>query len=959
MVQGSEVHVDIRVLGSMEIAVDGVGVDVNSSSQRRIISALVVSRGEVVASERLADMAEMSLRALRTAVSRVRATVGDGVIVTQPGGYTLGAADVDADRFEAHLEEARDAAPADALAALDSALSLWRGDPYAECDETEWATPVVARLSELFASAVEDRAAALIALGRHADAAASMAEHTSQHPLRDRPVELLMRALAAQGRRTEALREFRQHRRRLLDDVGVEPGDQLVELNTTIAAGWHDVVKPASGAARARGNVGRVDTSFIGRDREVDEVISALRDHSLVTLIGVGGVGKTRLAIEVAIGFDQPTDGTWIVELGQVEDEDDVADAVARALGIRVESGLSSSESVLRWSQGRELLLILDNCEHVVRSAARLAETLSGESDEVRVLATSREALMAVGEHVRPVSPLDLPGEDGTLHGAAELFIDRSRAELPSFDPSDHVDAIVDICRRLDGLPLALELAAARVRGMSVEEIAARLDERFRLLTVGRRTAIERHATLRATVDWSYSMLDDIERSVFCVLSVFAGPFTLDDAVAMAADDIDEVDVIDALAHLVDRSLVVRGDATAGYRFLETLRAYGREQLDIEGTARKIARRHADLMVRKAARSRREAAGPHENDVIEMLRAQIADYASAVGWAVEQGDLDTAVRIAEDYFLPVSLWGENNDPGLWMCAILDSSFPTPALASANRFMAASWHLFFGNDARRALFLSTQAVEFDPTSASAHVVHCMSAMLCGDAATAVRAASTAQGLARDGIEEAYCFIVAGHAFLQTGDVEEAGTIAQAFVEWAEDMRYPSAIAMAHHLRGRTLAEGDIERAFRSFESGLSTARGEIPGNWVVELNLKRDMLPLVAHTRRDDAVEWASAILRESARHNETGQLLTAVAYTAVLLADSGVDEVAARAVGAAGRVLLAPRDAMIYEETKDALRARTGTGYDELVAQGARVPILRMAETVTGALTELRQRTAP
>lgn len=950
---------DVNVLGSLEVVVDGTRVEVTSSTHRRIMSVLVVCRGEVVASERVADMAEVSLRALRTAVSRLRSRIGEQAIVTEAGGYRLGAVDVDADRFEADLERARAAAPVEALAALDSALRLWRGEPFGECAETEWAAPVVARLAELFALAVEDRASALIALGRHADAAAAMAEHAPQHPVRDRPVELLMRALAAQGRQTEALREFRQHRRRLLDDVGVEPGDQLVELNTKIAEGWHDVVQPASGAEMAEGNVRRPGTSFIGRDHEVDEVIRALRDHTLVTLIGVGGVGKTRLAVEAGIGFDQGRDGTWIVELGQVEDEDDVADAVARTLGIQVASGLNSSESVLRWSRERELLLILDNCEHVLRSAARLAEELSGVSATVRVLATSREPLMAVGEHVRPVSPLDLPGEDGTEHGAVELFIDRARAELPSFDPSNHADAIAKICRRLDGLPLALELAAARVRGMSVEDIATRLDERFRLLTVGRRTAIERHATLRATVDWSYNMLDDAERNVFCVLSVFAGPFTLDDAIAMAADDISEAEAVDALAHLVDRSLVVRGDTAPEYRFLETLRAYGREQLDLARTSDVIGRRHADFMAHKAARSRREAAGPHENDVVEMLRTQIADYRNAVGWAVEHRQVDLAVRIAEDYFPLLGLWGATNDPGLWMCELLDRSFSTPALASANRFIAANWHLFFGNDARRALSLATQAVELDPTSAMSHVIQSFSAMLCGDIVGSVRAASAAQGLARDTVEEAYCFIAAGNAHLQAGNVEEADAYTRAFVAWAQEMRYPAAFAMACHLEGRALAERDAVRAFESFERGLTTIREEIPGCWVTEANLRSEMLPLVARVQPERAVELALDVLRELVRHNETGSLLRVVKYSVVALADEGVDDVAAEAVGAAGPVLLAPRDAAIHNETKDALRARMGARYDELVARGAGVPILRMAETVIDALEALRADTAP
>ena len=278
-----------------------------------------------------------------------------------------------------------------------------------------------------------------------------------------------------------------------MDEIGVEPGDQLAELDAEIATGWHDTppagidANPLRGEALI-GNLRPMLTSFIGRDREVGEVIGAVAQHRLVTLIGVGGVGKTRLAIESALESGQWPDGAWLVELGAVESDDEVADAVARVLGIRQTPGLSLSESILRWCHRREMLLILDNREHVLRSTARPAEALTGATDAVRVVATSGEALMVPGEHVQPVSVLALPDDEGGVRGAVELFIDRARSELSSCDPSHHHAAIADIGRRL------------------------------------------------------------------------AGPFTLDDAVAVADDDIDERDAVDALAHLVDRCLVARGD---------------------------------------------------------------------------------------------------------------------------------------------------------------------------------------------------------------------------------------------------------------------------------------------------------------------------------------------------------------------------------------------------------------
>ncbi len=953
---------DVGVLGSLQVVIDGARVDVTSSNQRRIISALVVARGEVVASERLAYMVGMSPGALRTAISRIRTVVDQDVIVTQPDGYTLGSVNVDADRFEVLLEEAREAAPVEALAALDSALRLWRGEAYADCVDTEWALPAAARLAELRGSAIEDRGEVLIALGRYAEAAAAMAAQAAQHRVRDRPVELLMRALAAQGRQTEASREFRGHRQRLIDEVGVEPGDQLVDLDAKIATGWHDSVVPAPGKAvdggRLEGNLRPALTSFVGRDREVGEVIDAIGQHRLVTLIGVGGVGKTRLAVESALQSGHWSDGTWLVELGSIGHDDEVADAVMRALGIRQAPDVSSSESVLGWSQQREMLLILDNCEHVLRSAARLAEALTGATDAVRVLATSREALLVPGEHVRPVSPLALPGDQGTTHGAEKLFIDRARAELPSFDPSDHHIAIASVCHRLDGLPLALELAAARVRGLSVEDIAARLDERFRLLTGGRRTAIERHATLGATIDWSYRMLGDVERSVFCAMSLFAGPFTLADAVAMSDDDIDEIATVDALARLVDRSLVVRTDAYPEYRFLETLRAYGRERLDIADEVDLVGRRHTELMARKAARARTDAAGPGENDVVAILRSQMADYRSAVNYATVHRDYSTAVRIAEDLFVPTMSWGDNGGPESWMSALHDFEFSNPAVAATNRWLSAVWNLFFGNDLVLATALAADAVDLDPSCAMAHGVGALGALLTGRPNDAVAAAGAAEGLARDAGEQQFCLMVRGNALLLANDVEGATKVADVFVRWSEDRQIPTAMAMAYHLKGRTVAEHDPTDARENFERGLEVVEERIPGCVLVEINLKRETIPLVYRTNPSAACEVALDVIRKCVRHNETANLLSSTSYAAIILADGGAAEVAAAAIGAAGPVSLAPRDAAIYERTKRALHYRLGQRYEGLVAAGARVPILQMAETVIEALVTLGPRPA-
>ena len=946
---------DVKVLGPLEVTVGDAQLTVTSPTQGRILAALVARKGATVASDRLADMVGVSLRALRTAVSRLRALVGDDLIVTRANGYTLGDVEVDVERFEDLLERARLSEPGAAVSAIDSALLLWRGDPYGEFSDTGWAGPVASRLDERRASAIEDRGEALLALGRSSEVVVAMAAHAAEFPLRDRPVELLMRALAAEGRQAEALRRFREYRRRLVDEAGLEPGGQLIEVDARIAAGRSDApIDPAGPSRRPSshpvGNVRAPLTSFVGRDRAVIDVNRAIGEHRLVTLIGAGGVGKTRLAIESILRSREWPDGAWLVELGSVESGGDVADAVARTLAIRRVPGLGSVESVVRWCEQRTMLLILDNCEHILDSCARLVDALSGRARAVTVLATSREPLMVAGEHVVPVDPLPL-ADDGFAHGgAAELFIARARAELPTFDPERHRDAIANICRRLDGLPLALELAATRVRGMPVERIASRLDERFGLLTGGRRLASERHATLRAAVDWSYGLLSDRERQVFDSVSIFAGPFTLDDAVTLADDEVDELDAIDAVTHLVDCSLVARSETSPDYRLLETLRAYGRERLAAAERTHLIGDRHAVLMARKAMLARAAAAGPDENRVVTTLRAQVADFAAAVNWAAEHGSMETAVRIAEDFFIPLSLWGDNSEPGLWMRDLVDSEFSDDAAMAANRWITGHWYMFFGDDLDRSIALAEEAVALDPSSAWANVMVTFGAVMSGREDDARKAAAAAHGLARDDGERPGVFIATGTALSRTGDVDGASRVADDFVAWAERRRIPSATDMALLLRGQFLAEQRPVDALRTLERALALVRDQVPGCWNVETLILRDMMPLVRRTRPDDAPALALTALRSCVRHNETGNIAGVFAHVATLLAEEGHDEPAAYAVGAAGATLLAPNVAATFEITERVLRESLGTRYDELVADGSRTPAMSTARAIIDLL---------
>jgi predicted ATPase/class 3 adenylate cyclase len=373
---------------------------------------------------------------------------------------------------------------------------------------------------------------------------------------------------------------------------------------------------------RTPNNLPQHATSFIGRERELDEVARALKSARLLTLVGVGGIGKTRLALQVAADIvDDYADGVWFVELAAIADQSAVTHAVAKALGLAEEPGRALADVISRWAADKRLLLVLDNCEHLVAACAALAERLLREAPGMKLLASSREPLRIAAEVVYPVPTLGLP-ESGkpeadptySRYPAVRLFAERASAVLPSFMlNARNGKTIADICRHLDGIPLAIELAAARVRAMPVDTIAARLDDRFRLLSTGSRTALPRQQTLRALIDWSHDLLSAAERAVFRRLSVFAGGWTLEAAEAVcAADDVDRREVLDLLTSLVDKSLVAVELDGARYRLLETIRTYAKEKLEASREEDLVGARHLDFYLAFALTAESHENGPNQ-----------------------------------------------------------------------------------------------------------------------------------------------------------------------------------------------------------------------------------------------------------------------------------------------------------------------------------------------------------
>jgi predicted ATPase len=433
------------------------------------------------------------------------------------------------------------------------------------------------------------------------------------------------------------------------------------------------------------GNLPAQPTSFVGRADEVRDLRTALGRAALVTVTGVGGVGKTRLAVQVAADL-LPTfaDGAWLCELAAAGDADSLAQVVASTLGVAQRAGRSLERSIVEFLQPARLLLVLDNCEHLLDASGRLAAAVLAGCPGVRVLATSREALAVGGEQVWPLRSLELPDPAGGVEaaaasGAGRLFCERAGAARPTFVLSDaNAAAVVEVCRRLDGMPLAIELAAARVAALTPAEIASLLDERFRLLTGGRRTAVERRQTLRAVVDWSYGLLSDTERVVFDRLAVFSGGFTLAAATAVVTGEgIEGWDVFDAVGGLVAKSMVVAepgaGEHTR-YQLLETLRQYGRERLDEDGAIDGWRRRHARHFAAFAAEVGRGLRGRDEVAWRERLLGDLDNLRSAVVWGLDSGveeDQQTAVAIiawlayeASNRGTGIGRWAEQALPAL-------------------------------------------------------------------------------------------------------------------------------------------------------------------------------------------------------------------------------------------------------------------------------------------------------
>ncbi|MGW5050328.1 BTAD domain-containing putative transcriptional regulator [Actinokineospora sp. NPDC004072] len=624
------------VLGPLAVwTADGRAVPIPEAKVRLLLGALLARAGAAVSVDRLVEdlwggaPPGNPVNALQTKVSQLRRTLeraepGSRALLTHgPAGYRLAADDLDATRFTELVAQAGGDLR-ERVAQLDAALALWRGPAYADVADAEFARADITRLTEARLSALEERALARIELGEHAEVAAELADLVTRHPLRERLRAAHLRALYRCGRQGEALDSYEDLRRRLADELGADPGPELVAVHRAILT--HD---PAL-APRQRPNLPAPVGGLIGRDGDVRAVQAALARDRLVTLTGPGGVGKTRLALAVAHAQTHP-DGVWLVELAGLRPTDAPEEAVAAVFGVRDETRQARDpvEHLVEALRGRDLLLVLDNCEHVVDAVAKLAAVLLREVPGLRVLATSREPLAVSGELAYAVAPLSVDDD------AVQLFLARSGLRRDEGNAA----AIAAICRGLDGIPLAIELAAARVRAFGVHGLARALGDRFAVLVGGGRDAPARQRTLRAVIDWSWDLLTEVERVVLRRIAWHADGCTLASAAAVTGVP----DVLDVIVRLVDRSFLVVVDDPEGtrYRLLESVAAYGVERLRAAGEEDEVRARHVAHYAELARTA--EVCGPQQREWLLRLEAESANLARAF----DAADTDTALGMAD------------------------------------------------------------------------------------------------------------------------------------------------------------------------------------------------------------------------------------------------------------------------------------------------------------------------
>ena len=830
---------------------DGTEVELGGKLERRVLAALVTGAGALLTTDALfeavfgVDVPASATVRLQNHVSRLRKRLGADVIVTDALGYRIDPDTTQLDwvEFERLVGQATaigESNPSAAVTLFAEAFNLWRGAPFRDIEEWTAARLLSARLDEMRRVAQESHAEALIASGRSADATGLLDVLVAEDPLRERRWMLLMLALHRSGRRADALRAF-QRANREFTEVGLDLGQELRALeraistqdqslgtdplSTTVRHETDSSVTRDAWAQRARSGIPNWSDAFVGRVPEIESGFAEVRTHRLTTLTGAGGVGKSRLAAEIGrLAINEFDAGVWFVELAPVTDPSAVVTTLATAFSIRPQAGASTKDAILDWLHGRHLLLIIDNCEHLLDAVADLVGAIVIAIPTVTILATSREPLAVHGERIVPIPSMS--NDD-----AVALFVDRAGAADPSvWFTADDIATIGKICGRLDAIPLGIEFAAARVRSLTLAELLSRLNDRFRLLHGPGRGRLERHKTLQATVAWSYDLLTERERALFARLSVFAGGFDL-----AAAEDIcsgeetAEADVLPLLVSLVDKSMVIAERQVQGtrYRLLETLRQFGEERL-ADDDATQWRDRHLRHYVVAAERNDAAYRSPGQREANAWFDREWDNIRFARAWALATGDFDRAfVLVAASFDFAIQwLRVEHAD---WLKAALATAGSDRAVTAKASALLATWMSFVG-PAEDAINFAHQSLEHDEGIDPHTTTWCWQGLAAGlfnagRGGEAWEAAPHAIAASR-GVPflESVAFAIAAWCAL-VAEPDAVSSIAIRHRDLANTLAIPTTLVHASMVEGIAgLAAGDSQRAIDAFTESLRLTEG---------------------------------------------------------------------------------------------------------------------------------------
>ena len=639
----------VRLLGPVEVVDDGEPLAIGGAKPQALVAFLALNCGSEVSTDRCVEAVwgdaatGREIRSLQTYVSSLRKVLepasrqGDdwSIIETTANGYRL-SADVETDialfeRLVANAESLVDIAPADARALFDDALSLWRGEPLGAFVDDQWARPHVTALVQARLDAVEGRIRAELALGRHESVVAELETLTKANPYRERIWGLWMLALYGADRQTEALRAFSELRETLVQELGIEPGAEITELEARMLRQDPDLLP----AVRLPTNLPAPIASFVGRETEVGEVLGLLRDDQrLVTITGPGGVGKSRVALDIASRLlSQHPNGAWVIALVDLSDATLIVGEAIYALGLASPTGTEPLDTLCRQLASWDAVLIFDNCEHVAPDVAVVIRAILHAAPNLKVIATSRSALGVAGEAVYRIEPM-------VSDEAVRLFMERATAARSDVDLSDN-ETMREICERLERIPLCLELAAARLATMSTQDVVTHLDHRLQLLTRGDATATPHHETLHSTIDWSYQLLNESEQRVYRRMSVFRGGWAAEAAEAVCGTADRRSNVFDVLHALASHSVIDVQHIATGSRFfmLEAIREHAELKLQEAKEERTAKTAHVAWLVGKLTDSEPALAGASDERrlVIAELVAELDNVRAAVDWAVDNG----------------------------------------------------------------------------------------------------------------------------------------------------------------------------------------------------------------------------------------------------------------------------------------------------------------------------------